>query len=305
MASLCIGADVGGTNLRLALVAPDGEVLRRIAEPTEGSSGYAAFLARLLSAVHRLRMEAAEMGREVGAVGVGIPGLVSGEGVIRSSLNLAALEGVNLAAELPAAIGLPVAVLNDANACAIGEMLFGAGRGYRSWLMVTIGTGIGAALVLDGKLWPGADGLAGELGHLTVDPGGRPCGCGNRGCLEQYASASAICRGEDGEALFTRARKGDPEAWSRFEEAGSYLGIAAASVMNLLNLEAIVLGGGGAAGFELIAPAMRREMLARTLSLVGGRVTIERGMLNGDAGVLGAAATAFDLLGRSLAPQLS
>ena len=296
MNEVCIGVDLGGTNLRLALVTREGEVLCRVSEPTEAAAGYAPLLARLFGAVARLKGEAVARGRAAGAVGVGIPGLISGEGVIRSSVNVAALQGVNLARELSVGIGLPVAALNDANACAIGEQRFGAGRGYRSWLMVTIGTGVGAGVILDGRLWTGSDGLAGEFGHVTVDPGGRPCGCGNRGCLEQYASATAIAAGEEGSAVFARATRGDAASLARFELAGSSLGLAAAGVLNLLNLEAIVLGGGGAGSFELLAPAMRREMLARTLQLSGGRVRIEKGALGDDAGVLGAAATAFDLI---------
>ena len=295
MEQVCIGVDVGGTNLRLALVGRDGTVLGRLSEATGGVSGCAPFLARLVAALERLKAEAEAGGRRVAAAGVGIPGLVSGGGTILSSVSFSALEGVNLARELSGGTGLPVLVQNDANACAVGEQRFGAGRRYRSWLMVTIGTGVGAGLVLDGKLWTGAEGVAGEFGHVTVDPDGRPCGCGNRGCLEQYASATAIATGKGGSAAVARrAMLGDADALARFEAAGRCLGLAAAGVLNLLNLEAIVLGGGGAESFELLAPPMRREIAARTLAVTAGGGRIEKGALGVDAGVVGAAAAAFD-----------
>ena len=301
MEQVCIGVDVGGTNLRLAFTGRDGTVLGRLSEATGGVSGCAPFLARLVSAVARVKAEAEAGGRRVAAVGVGIPGLVSGDGVIRSSVSFSALEGVNLARELSHGIGLPVLVQNDANACAIGEQRLGAGRGYGSWLMVTIGTGVGAALVLNGKLWTGADGLAGEFGHVTVDPEGRPCGCGNRGCLEQYASATAIADGNGGSAAVARrALLGDADALARFEGAGRHLGLAAAGVLNLLNLEAIILGGGGAESFELLAPPMRREIAARALVIAAGRVCIEKGALGADAGVVGAATAAFETLAQGI-----
>ena len=295
MESVCIGVDVGGTNLRFAVVNRDGEVLDRISEPTCVASGCAPFLARLLVILDRLKSEVEDSGRRLAAVGIGIPGLVSDRGVIGFSVNFASLQGLNLAEALSLAAGVPVLALNDANACAIGEQRFGAGKGYRSSLMLTIGTGVGAGLILDGRLWTGIDGAAGEFGHITVEPSGRTCGCGNRGCLEQYASATAICSGKgSAAAVALRARRGDAEAAACFEQAGRYLGIAAAAVVNLLNLEAIILGGGVAESFDLLAPPMRKEILARSCAVPGTRVRIVKGALGDDAGVLGAAATAFD-----------
>lgn len=306
MKDVCIGVDVGGTNLRCALVSAEGVVVRRESQATDVISGCAPFVSRLLTVLNTLKSEAEADGMRVAAVGLGVPGLLSNEGVIRSSVNLLPLQGLNLAQVVSAGIGLPVISLNDANASAVGEQRFGAGRPYRSSLMLTIGTGVGAGLILDGRLWTGVDGVAGEFGHITVEPNGRLCGCGNRGCVEQYASATAIAAcaaglgggGVDPSAagLATRALEGEPEAAAIFEEAGSYLGIAAAGVINLLNLEAIILGGGVARSFELLAVPMRRELLARSFPIPGERVRILMGELGDDAGVLGAAATAFDAL---------
>jgi glucokinase len=308
MESVCLGVDLGGTNLRCALVTPGGVVLARESLATDIASGRAPFLARLLALLARQKGEAQAQGRRVIAAGLGVPGLISSDGVLRSSVNLVPLEGLNLAETVSAGIGLPVVALNDANASAVGEQRFGAGRPYASWLMLTLGTGVGAGLILDGRLWTGIDGVAGEFGHITVEPNGHPCSCGNRGCLEQYASATAIAasasrrglravRGRlDAGAVAALALEGNPEAGAIFVEAGAYLGIAAAGVVNLLNLEAIILGGGVAGSFELVAAAMRREIRARAFAIPGGRVRVVKGELGDDAGVLGAAATAFDAL---------
>ena len=306
--SVCLGVDVGGTNLRCALINPDGVVLGRDSLATDIASGRDSFLERLLGLLIRLKADAEAQGRQVVAAGLGVPGLFSNDGILRSSVNLVPLEGLNLAQFVSAGIGLPAVALNDANASAVGEQRFGAGRPFASFLMVTLGTGVGAGLILDGKLWTGIDGVAGEFGHLTVEPNGRRCGCGNRGCLEQYSSASAIAslatslgvaagHGRLGAAqVAALAREGDPKACAIFAQAGAYLGIAAAGVVNLLNLEAIILGGGVAESFDLLAPVLRREIRERAFALPGERVQLLKGELADDAGVLGAAASAFSLL---------
>lgn len=299
MERVCIAADIGGTNLRCALVTERGVVLRREQHPTETSSTE-GFLAQLAGSLAGLREFALQSGMPVTAVGLGVPGLVSGAGAIHSSVNLLCIEGVGLAAELSRRTALPVLALNDANAGALGEHRYGAARSYRSLLHVTIGTGVGAGLILDGRLWTGIDGAAGEFGHVTVEPEGRPCGCGNRGCLEQYLSATAIaaagsgCAAPDAAAVAAAALKGDEAALAIFEQAGSYLGIAVAGVLNLLNLEAVVLGGGVARSFALLAPAMRREIAARAFPVPRRRARILCSELGDNAGLLGAAAAAFD-----------
>jgi glucokinase len=311
MESVCIGVDVGGTNLRCAVAGRGGTVLGRHSEATDIGSGRASFLARLLATLERLQAEAEAQGRRVAAVGVGIAGLISADGEVRRSVNLLPLEGVNLVEAISSGLGLPVVALNDANACALGEQRYGAGRPYRSALTLTIGTGVGSGLILDGRLWTGIDGAAGEFGHITVEPGGRACGCGNTGCLEQYASARAIAAlaaspeagGTCGAAaVAARALNGDPVAAAVFQQAGRYLGIAAAGVLNLLNLEAIILGGGVAESFELLAEPMRKEIAARAFAVPGARVRVLKGELGDDAGVLGAAAAAFEAAAATTTP---
>jgi glucokinase len=299
--SLAIGVDLGGTNLRCALVTREGEVLARESRPTELGGGREEFLSGLLQLLDRMQGRAAEERVGLGAVGVAVPGVISGEGIILESVNLMPLLGCRIAEVVSSATGLPALALNDANASASAEQRFGAGRGCGSLLMVSIGTGIGAGLILGGKLWTGADGAAGEIGHIPVHPDGPYCRCGGRGCLELYASATAIAARAvernlpaSAAALAVRAREGDREAAAIFAEAGRSLGIAAAAVVNLLNLEAIILGGGVSASFDLLERPMRSELLSRALAVPGGRVRILKGELADNAGVLGAASMALD-----------
>lgn len=311
-----MGIDVGGTNIRLALVGEDGSVLLRERRPTGIDQGRELFLERLISGIAELRKGRETLGVEVRAVGMGIPGLIAGSGLVLSSPNLRPIEGLNLKEIVAQATGLPVIAVNDANAAGYGEKSYGAGRGIDSLLHLTLGTGVGSGLILNGELWCGIDGVAAEYGHTTLEPDGLPCPCGNRGCLEQYASATALVKaaakaldeGEESalatlprvsltaETIALAARQGDPLACALFERAGRYLGIAGAAIVNLLNLEAIILGGGVAESFDLLAAPMRREIRERAFAVPANRVRIVKGELGDDAGILGAAALARAIL---------
>ncbi len=297
-----IGIDVGGTNLRFALVRDDAKILSRSRVATAVS--WDGFLRQLTSGIASMCGEAEAGGIRVDGIGIGMPGLIDPSGVIISSVNLSHCEGKNLAAEIGECAGVDVTVANDANAAAIGEFRFGAGRPFRSFLMITIGTGIGGGIVLDGKLWAGDDGFAGEFGHITVEPKGHPCPCGNSGCVEQYSSSTAIVAAarETGcwpaEQVSTKwladvAAGGDRRATELFADAGRSLGVAAAAVVNLLNPGAIIIGGGVAESFQLIVPAMLEEMQKRAFSPAMDRIALLRAELGDDAGILGAAALAF------------
>jgi glucokinase len=305
-----IGVDVGGTNLRLALVDSDGAILLRDRMETAIDLGRDSFLARLVDGIAAIRRGAADLGIPVQGVGLGVPGLIDASGLVLLSPNLRPLDGLNIADSVCRATGLPAIAANDANAAAFGEQQYGAGQSFGSLLLLTLGTGVGSGLVLNGQLWRGIDGVAAEYGHATMEPDGLPCPCGNRGCLEQYVSAGALVRGAiealkqgDGGLLAdtppeeltaaviaAAARRGDELAVTLFETAGRYLGIAAATIVNLLNLEAIVLAGGVAASFELLVGPMQREIASRAFSVPAGRVRVIRGELGDDAGILGAAA---------------
>jgi glucokinase len=311
-----IGIDLGGTNCRAALVLPDGRIhgSRRMA--TRIGEGFERFSQRLIEFCDGLLTTGKEGGMTVGAIGLGTPGVISADGFVHASPNLPALVGMPLTERLQEHLRLPVTLINDANAIGWGEGLYGAGRGFSSFLTVTLGTGVGGGLVLADRLWLGADGAAGEIGHVMVEAQGRPCGCGSRGCLEQYASARGIVRnvqellaaGQVGElsqvprrSLSSRlvgeaARRGDSVALAALQEAGRRLGQVLAGVANLLNLEAVIITGGPAESLELMRPALQAELQVRAFTVPRQRLVVLRGELGDDAGVLGAARMARDRL---------
>ncbi|WP_432821907.1 ROK family protein [Trichloromonas sp.] len=308
-AQAAIGIDLGGTNCRAALVTSAGRTGDVLKVATRMADGYSGFLATLAELCGRLLDDSRARGMRVSAVGMGAPGIISREGRVRVSPNLPELNGQDLAADLADRLDLPTVVINDANAICWGEALFGAGRSFSSFLTVTLGTGVGGGLVLDRRIWAGADGAAGEIGHLTVVPEGRPCGCGNRGCLEQYASARGIvlavlerlAAGQKSSLaelaaadltsleVAAAARSGDALALAVFAEAGRALGQALAGVANLLNLDGAVVTGGASESFDLMLPLVSEEIRQRAFEVSGRRLQIVRGELGDDAGILGAA----------------
>ena len=312
MTTAVIGIDIGGTNLRLALVLSSGEILEQRRTASGIEQGRDSFCSHLLASIEDLRGSAAGRGITVHAIGAGVPGLIDRTGLIRSSVNMRPLEGLNLGAFLEERTGLPAACGNDANTIALGEQRFGAGRGLASFLVVTIGTGLGSGLILDGRLWTGAGGFAAEFGHVTVHPEGPPCPCGNRGCLEQYCSAGAVVRSarelipEDllaatatdlsAEAVALLARQGVPGARTAFERLGQWLGVALGSLSNTLNLQAVIVGGGVAASFDLLLPALRAELSQRCFPSIYDGLAILKTDLGDDAGLLGGAAQAEERL---------
>jgi len=307
-----IGIDIGGTNLRSGLVLPSGEILEQRRTASGIGQGRDSFCSRLLASISELREEAAGRGITVHAIGAGVPGLVDRTGLIRSSVNMRPLEGLNLRSYLEEQTGLPAVCVNDANTIALGEQRFGAGRGLVSLLVITIGTGLGSGLILDGRLWTGAGGFAAEFGHVTVNPEGPPCPCGNRGCLELYCSAGAVVRvarelipGEllaamapepSAEAIALLARQGTPGARTAFEQLGRWLGVALGSLSNTLNLEAVIIGGGVAASFDLLLPALQAELSRRCFPSILDGLSILKTRLGDDAGLLGGAALAEERL---------
>lgn len=287
-----IGVDIGGTNLRGALARSNGEIVSRFRLKSAIADGADSFLGRLTEEIHQLLRDASGYGLQVQGIGIGIPGLIGTDGTIHSSVNLRPLEGLNLSRLLADRLQLPVVSANDANLIALGEVWAGAGRGIQSAVVITIGTGLGSGLILDGKLWTGAGGFAAEFGHMTVEPEGLSCPCGNRGCLEQYVSAAALSRygrGRTPEELALLAQAGDPVACAAFEKIGYWLGTALAGLVNLLNLEGIIIGGGVSAGFDLFEPMLRKTVQQRAFSQIFEQVTLCRAALGDDAGLVGGA----------------
>src|SRR3990172_6535306 len=257
-----IGVDLGGTNLRAAVLNHDGEILLRHKEATHAADGRQKVVARLIENIRRQREFAVREGHEVAAVGVGAPGVIFGDkGIVVKSPNFPDWNNLPLKAELETALAVPVVIENDANAAALGEQWRGAGRNIGSMILLTLGTGVGGGIVLDNKIWHGADGMAGEIGHMTLMPEGRLCTCGNTGCLEMYASSRGIVqtyREELGksvpqdpclpteitsEQIYRAASAGDTLALRAMNDMGRMLGIGIANLINIFNPEMIVIGG--------------------------------------------------------------
>ena len=236
MAEYSIGIDLGGTNLRAAAIDRSGAMLGKIAGSTHLSAGREAVIADMVAAIHKLREQCGAQG--LAGVGVGTPGFIIMEkGVITGSPNMPGFDNFPIRDEIERQLGAPVALENDANAAALGEKWMGAGRNYDDLVLLTLGTGIGGGIISGGKVLHGFVGMAGELGHTTVSPTGNPCGCGNQGCLEKHASATAVVAmarmmglGDNltSEAVYRLAAGGDEKAKAVFVAMGQALGTALA-----------------------------------------------------------------------------
>jgi glucokinase len=312
--SFVIGLDLGGTNLRVAGVGADGGIVELYREQTLAREGPEPVIQRIVAAIRRVAERIAASGGKVEGVVLGAPGIISSHaGTIVASPNLPGWNEVPLRDLVAVEIDLPVLLENDANAAAYGEYWRGAGEGCASMVLLTMGTGVGGGLVLGGDLWRGADGMAGEIGHITVEPGGRTCRCGNSGCLETYASATGIVEtyrelaGVDevvtAEEVHRRAHEGDANARQSYREAGRALGLAFAVLVNLLNPERIVLGGGVLPAWDLFVPAAEQEMRRRAFAAPAARVRLAPAALGDLAGVTGAAGLLWRHLGRSGLPD--
>jgi glucokinase len=310
---LVFAADLGGTHLRAAVVNQNGNIPFRIKQNTPQGNNPNEIVCALVKAVRACEKQDGIM-NEISAVSVVVPGTVDVEkGMVVKAPNLPCLNGFYLTDALSSELKRAALIENDANAAAVGEMWRGAGRGRRTIVCITLGTGVGGGIILDGKLWRGVDGAAAEIGHMCVDPfGGVACGCGSRGCLEVYASATAIVRmtreakprypdsvldeKEDltSQIIFDAGVAGDELALEVFRRMGVYLGIGLANLINILNPEMIVVGGGLANGWQLFEKNMRQQVAERAFPLLAARVQIVRAECGDDAGLLGAARLAFD-----------
>ena len=306
MGRAVIGVDLGGTNLRTALVAPEGDVLARHKEATEASLGYRKVIGKLIDSIQEQQENARRSGCSVAAVGVGAPGVIqASRGVVVKSPNFPDWNNLPLKQELENAVGIPVFIENDANVAALGEQWRGAAQGINSMIFLTLGTGVGGGIVLDGRIWSGADGMAGEVGHMTIVPDGRKCGCGNTGCLEMYASSrgivmsyqernpSASATATTSVQIYEAARRGEALAGQVMEDMGRYLGIGIANLVNIFNPEMIVVGGGVKDAWTLFIGTTRDEVRKRSFELPAERARIVPSVLGDDAGMIGAAAVAL------------
>jgi glucokinase len=319
--SFYIGVDVSATAVKSAITNGRGEIHEITQQPLGNDPE--VIVATVLDVVNRLRARAQERGWETVALGVGVPGLVNPltHGV-EAAPNLPALVRINLYEQLVAATGLPVAFDNDANVAAYGEYICGAAQGMRHVMYVTIGTGIGAGLISEGKIYRGALGFAGELGHTTVDPDGLPCVCGNSGCLETIASGPNLVRrtrerlfrdrssslsrlaspdkGElTPEIIAAEAIRGDDFALMMIEQTARWIGLAVANVINLLNLDMVVLGGGVMVAGDLLLAPIIETVRRRAFAAMAAHCRIVAALLGGQAGVIGGAMLARDTVVRA------
>ena len=305
---LIFAADLGGTHLRAATVDHKGNIHSRFKQNTPQDKAADAIVDAIVAAVHEFQKTA-----EISAVSIVVPGTVKvEEGAVVKAPNLPCLDGFRLADALSSRLDLPATLENDANAAAVGEMWQGAAVGCKTIICVTLGTGVGGGIILDGRLWRGVDGAAAEIGHMCVDPfGGVACTCGSRGCLEVFASATAIVRmtreasprypdsilqaKKDLTAamIFEAGKQGDELALGSFRRMGVYLGIGLANLINILNPEMIVIGGGVVNAWDLFEKHMHQQVEERAFPLLAARVKIVRAKCGDDAGLLGAARLAL------------
>lgn len=301
MGAYSIGVDLGGTNLRVAAIDSAGEVLDRISVALDYTSGPERVIAAIEDAVKRVRSRVSISGLR--GVGIGVPGFIDIEtGVIVGSANLPGFQGFPVRDKIQAALRTPIILENDANAAALGEMWLGAGKDVKDLILITLGTGIGGGIIVDGKVVHGFLGMAGEIGHMTVFPDGNPCGCGNCGCLEKHASATAIAAmgrmmhfGNDvtAEKVYALALDGNERAKLVFWSVGKALGIALANLINLFNFPLYLLSGGPLPAWDMFAPTMFEEVQKRSFTFTRGGTRIERALLGADAGLFGAAYLPF------------
>ena len=328
MTTLAIGVDLGGTNLRIAAVDSNGNVLERITTGTKVARGRDLVLDEMCNAIQEVVARQRGAG-ELAGIGIGVPGIIEMQtGMLRESPNLPGWHNYPVRDEIQGRLRTTVVLENDANAAALGEKWLGAAAGVDDMCMFTLGTGVGGGLVMRGQIWHGMTGMAGELGHINVEPEGHPCNCGSRGCLEQYASATAIKRmaqeaiasghapqmaralKEDPEftskVIYELAMQGDAPARGIFERVGKALGIVVADMVNIFNFPMYVIGGGVASAWDAFAPLMLETVgrnsfvyraTAPTENIQDGNAPsrsvrgtiITRAVLGGDAGLIGAA----------------
>jgi len=307
-----IGVDLGGTNIKAGVVSASGEVVATTECPTLAAEGPDAVVGRMAKLVADLKPKA---GSDVAGVGVGSPGPLNQlTGMLYFTPNMPGWDNYPLGANLAKKTGMKIVVDNDANVAALGEYQFGAGKGTRTMILLTLGTGIGGGVIIEGKVLNGPDVTAGEVGHIVINPDGPKCGCGNHGCMEAYCGTAGILSrawtllekpnavsmlrdwtGDDRlkltPAMLTKAaEQGDGIAISVLRETGRLLGVGIASLTNLFAPDMVLLGGGISGAGEFIFRSVREEVEKRAMAPNNKRVKILPAKLGNTAGLVGAAA---------------
>lgn len=305
-----MGVDLGGTNLKVALLSLNGEIKKKISVMTK--QGKQAVLRQIVESIEELLKKARVKKSAVLGLGIGTPGLVdSVHGIVYGLTNIRGWRGVALKKYVERNVGFPTYVDNDVNLMALGELMCGAGRGVKNLVCLTLGTGVGGGLIIEGKLYRGSTLSAGELGHIPVNADGPRCICGGYGCLESYVGNACIVEravkaieggrrsrikklaGGNLQAVTPRlisgaARQGDKLAKEIWEDTGRYVGMALAGVINLLNPEMVIIGGGVAGAGKLLFEPIRRTVKERAMIIPEKNVKIVPAKLGADAGLIGA-----------------
>jgi glucokinase len=321
MSKYCIGVDLGGTNIKFALFDKGMQSAGALEAPTPGAQGPDGVIAAIVAGCDRLIRQEKLAKSDIVGVGIGSPGpLDIANGIVLDMPNIGGFKNVHLRDRVGAGLGLPAALDNDANVAGYGEYLCGGGKGARVMVFLTLGTGIGSGIVIDGHVFRGAHGIGAELGHMIVEPGGELCGCGQQGCMEHYSSAhylaqyarraveesnrKGLLKGVLEKAGKITARdvaearaQGDELACVVWDRAIHYLAVGCVNIARIFDPERIVLGGGMAkAGKDLIEP-VRQEFQRLHWNLTDPRTELFLATLGNDAGVVGAAGVAWDELG--------
>ncbi len=313
MADLVIGVDLGGTNIKAGIIDADGRVIERHRIETQAHEGPQAVARRIGRAALECVEKAGADPADVKGIGIGSPGTLDiANGIVLFSPNLPGFRDVPLLKLIEEDVSLPCSLENDANAAALAEQWVGAGRGASSLGLLTLGTGIGGGIVLDGQVWHGGNGVAGEVGHMSINPDGVRCACGNTGCFEAYASATAMVRrmreaieagadsilAADPDSITARsihqaALAGDVPALRNIEETGRYIGGGVSNLMHLLNPEVFAFSGGVTAAGNMLMDPLLDEVEKRTLEASRKGVRVCFAELPEDAGIIGAARSAM------------
>lgn len=314
MSKLAIGVDLGGSTIKAGIVDARGKILRDTSIPAEAHQGPTHVIGQIAKSIHHLLDGFSKSPNDFVGIGVGSPGSVDLDGgTVKYPPNFPGWTVVRLGEALEKEFGLHAEVDNDANAAAVGEAKFGAGLDHKDFIMVTLGTGVGGGLILDGKLYRGPFGGAGELGHMTIDHNGPLCNCGNRGCVEAYVGAKYLTQRAvekvrtnpkskilqlaendptriDPKIVSLAAQEGDATALDVLSETGKYLGIGLANVVNLLDVRLIIIGGGIAHAGKPLFDAVKESVNKHVLKPMTEGLEVLPAKLGNAAGILGAAA---------------
>ena len=287
---MILAIDIGGTAVKMGLLDREGRVLAR----REASVSFDRYQTPILDTVKKTALEfVSSQGADIEGVGVSATGQVDTAlgAVVGTNGKIANYEGAQIKAVLEDTFRVPVWVLNDANAAALGECYLGAGRGCRDVLMITLGTGVGGGLILNGQIYGGSRGFAGELGHFTLYQDGVPCACGKRGCFECYASTSALVRRarvKDGRALFAAVENGDEKLKSALDAWLDDVAAGITGLVHIFNPELVLIGGGVSAQEALLMAPLRERVLSGVMPRFAEKLRVERAVLGNDAGMIGA-----------------